>query len=112
MGTDAETDFVHFVRHCNRSCLCHLGVLREHKNHTTVQAIFGLEDVLCRCLPTSKRQTKILTMLCWENVTKVTDLPQDVVESFLLTDSDLDNLCDTALSEIAGPPEKVAILGK
>ena len=45
------------------------------------------------------------------DVMRATGLPQEKVEGFLMTDGDLDELCEAVLSDLASTPKKVAITG-
>ena len=45
------------------------------------------------------------------DVMRATGLPQEKIEGFLMTDGDLDDLCEAVLSNLASPSKKVAITG-
>ena len=43
-----------------------------------------------------------------KGVMQATGLPRETLETFLVTDDDLDALCDSVLSELAMPSKRVA----
>ncbi len=50
-------------------------------------------------------------MVMLDNVMRETGLSRDVVESFMMTDDDLDGLCESVLSELAVPTTKTSAPG-
>ena len=51
-------------------------------------------------------------LLMLQNVMRATGLPRDIVEGFLMTDNDLDELCDTVLAKLAVPEKKIRTLAR
>ena len=53
----------------------------------------------------------VTDMVMLDNVMRATGVPRDVVESFMMTDDDLDGLCESVLSELAVPTKKTPAPG-